>query len=164
ELFERRRIRVELEQVVHAFALVLDLVREPATAPRVVADPRAAAALHEVAGARDDLLLTLFRQVGIEHEQDFVRNHVPEPPSSGLNRPRRPAPLGNGRRDGEAGSRATVASTRMRRPAAWLLGAFAAAGLLPRRKQAAAPPAPDSEPDPRADELRQKLAESRAIV
>ena len=52
----------------------------------------------------------------------------------------------------------------MRRPAAWLLGGLAAAGLLRRRKQAAAPPAPDSELDPRADELRQKLAESRAIV
>ena len=50
----------------------------------------------------------------------------------------------------------------MRRPAAWLLGAFAAAGILRRRKQAAQEP--ESGPDPRADELRRKLAESRAIV
>jgi len=49
----------------------------------------------------------------------------------------------------------------MRRPAAWLLGALAAAGLL-RRKQAA--PAPDPGPDPRAEDLRRKLAESRTIV
>jgi hypothetical protein len=51
----------------------------------------------------------------------------------------------------------------MRRPAAWLLGAFAAAGFLRRRKQVAATE-PDAGPDPRAEELRRKLAESRAIV
>src|SRR5262249_60388302 len=112
ELVERLGLRVELEQVVDALALVLDLVSEPAPAPRVMATPRAPAALHELTGARDDFLLALFGQVGIEHQQDFVRNHVPEPPSSGLNRPHRLAPLGNGRRDGEAGSRATVASSR----------------------------------------------------
>jgi hypothetical protein len=50
----------------------------------------------------------------------------------------------------------------MRRPAAWLLGALAAGGLLRRRKQAA--PAPDAGPNPRAEELRRKLAESRTIV
>src|SRR5439155_12467022 len=164
ELGERRRVGVELQQVVDAFAFVVDLVREAAPAPCVVAHPRAAALLDEVAGARDDLLLALLRQVGIEHQQDFVRNHAPEPPSSGLNRPRRLAPLGNGRRDGEAGSRATVASTRMRRPAAWLLGAFAAADLLRRRKQVVAALEPESGPDPRAEELRRKLAESRTFV
>ena len=52
----------------------------------------------------------------------------------------------------------------MRRPAAWLLGGLAAAGLLRRRKRSAAPSAPESGPDPRAEELRRKLAESRAIV
>jgi hypothetical protein len=51
----------------------------------------------------------------------------------------------------------------MRRPAAWLLGAFAAAGLLRRRQQHVAHEE-DTGPDPRADELRRKLAESRAIV
>jgi hypothetical protein len=51
----------------------------------------------------------------------------------------------------------------MRRPAAWLLGALAAAGLLRRRKQAPAPE-PEAGPDPRAEELRRKLAESRTIV
>jgi hypothetical protein len=52
----------------------------------------------------------------------------------------------------------------MRRPAAWLLGAFAAAGLLRRRKQATPPLPPETGPDPRAEELRRKLAESRGIV
>jgi hypothetical protein len=53
----------------------------------------------------------------------------------------------------------------MRRPAAWLIGAFAAAGLLRRRKTSVpAVEEPGAEPDPRAEELRRKLAESRAIV
>ena len=52
----------------------------------------------------------------------------------------------------------------MRRPAAWLLGAFAAADLLRRRKQVVAAVEPESGPDPRAEELRRKLAESRTIV
>jgi hypothetical protein len=52
----------------------------------------------------------------------------------------------------------------MRRPAAWLLGGLAAAGLLRRRRAPVDSVAKDSEPDPRAGELRRKLAESRAIV
>jgi hypothetical protein len=46
----------------------------------------------------------------------------------------------------------------MKRPVAWLLGAFALFGFLRRRREAPAAP------DPRADELRRKLAESRSIV
>jgi hypothetical protein len=52
----------------------------------------------------------------------------------------------------------------MRRPAAWVLGGLAAAGLLRRRKQTVTSPEPEPGPDPRAEELRRKLAESRAIV
>jgi hypothetical protein len=52
----------------------------------------------------------------------------------------------------------------MRRPAAWLLGAFAAAGLLRRRRTPVHAVADDAETDPRAEDLRRKLAESRAIV
>ena len=49
----------------------------------------------------------------------------------------------------------------MRRPLAWLLGGFAAVGFLRRRRQAQeSAPAPD----PRAEELRQRLAEARGIV
>lgn len=48
----------------------------------------------------------------------------------------------------------------MRRPFAWLLGAFALFGFL-RRRQA---PSTETQVDPRAEELRRKLAESRAMV
>ena len=48
----------------------------------------------------------------------------------------------------------------MRRPLAWLLGAFALLGFLRRRRE----PASASAADPRAEELRRKLAESRTIV
>jgi hypothetical protein len=53
----------------------------------------------------------------------------------------------------------------VRRPLAWLLGGFALLGFLRRRRDAAAPVA-DSRgaADPRADELRGKLAEARSIV
>ena len=43
----------------------------------------------------------------------------------------------------------------MRRSWAWLLGAFALLGFLRRRREPS---------DPRAEELRRKLAESRAIA
>ena len=46
----------------------------------------------------------------------------------------------------------------MKRPVAWLLGAFALIRLLRRQKE------PVGAPDPRAEELRRKLAESRSIV
>jgi len=46
----------------------------------------------------------------------------------------------------------------MRRPVAWLLGAFALFGFLRRRRE----PVVDS--DPRAEELRRKLIQSRSIV
>jgi hypothetical protein len=52
----------------------------------------------------------------------------------------------------------------MRRPAAWLLGGLAAAGLFRRRRKPVQGLESDSDPDPRAEELRRKLAESRAIV
>jgi hypothetical protein len=50
----------------------------------------------------------------------------------------------------------------VRRPVAWLLGAFAAVLLRRRRRAVAAEPL--ERPDPRAEELRRKLEESRAIV
>ncbi len=49
----------------------------------------------------------------------------------------------------------------MRSSAALALGGFALFGFLRRRKQQ---PAHVDEPDPRAEELRRKLAESRSIV
>jgi hypothetical protein len=47
----------------------------------------------------------------------------------------------------------------VRRPLAWLLGAVAVFGFLRRRREPELQAA-----DPRADELRRKLAESRSIV
>ena len=47
----------------------------------------------------------------------------------------------------------------MRRPFAWVAGGLAALGLQRRRRKA-----PASVPDPRAEELRRKLDESRSMV
>jgi hypothetical protein len=46
----------------------------------------------------------------------------------------------------------------MRRPLAWLLGGFALLRFLRRRRE------PSAVEDPRAEELRRKLEESRSIV
>jgi hypothetical protein len=53
----------------------------------------------------------------------------------------------------------------VRRPIAWLAGGLALFGFL-RRRRPAAPQASaeDERSDPRAEELRRKLAESRALV
>jgi hypothetical protein len=47
----------------------------------------------------------------------------------------------------------------VKRPLAWLLGAVAVFGFLRRRE-----PAVTAEADPRAEELRRKLEESRSIA
>jgi hypothetical protein len=52
----------------------------------------------------------------------------------------------------------------MRRPLAWFLGALAAVLLRRRRRAASVPAEQVAEPDPRAEELRQRLAESRQLV
>jgi hypothetical protein len=48
----------------------------------------------------------------------------------------------------------------MRRPWAWAVGALAVLGFLNRRRE----PVVSETVDPRAEELRHKLAESRSIV
>lgn len=54
---------------------------------------------------------------------------------------------------------ASVASARVRRSLAWLLGAVAVFGFMRRRRE------PDEgDVDPRAEELRRKLEESRELV
>ena len=78
QLVERLRLGVELEQVVDAVGLLVDLVGELAPAPGIVADPGAAALLHQLAGAADDLVVPLLGEVGVEHEQNLVVVHVPE--------------------------------------------------------------------------------------
>jgi hypothetical protein len=47
----------------------------------------------------------------------------------------------------------------MKRPLAWLLGGFAASRFFRKRRPAASEP-----PDPRAEQLRQRLAEARELV
>jgi hypothetical protein len=54
---------------------------------------------------------------------------------------------------------ASVASARVRKAHAWLLGGFALLGFLRGRREPVA-----ASGDPRADELRRKLEQSRAIV
>jgi MYXO-CTERM domain-containing protein len=56
----------------------------------------------------------------------------------------------------QEGGQCSIAA--MKHPLAWLLGGFAVFGFLRRRREAPAGP------DPRADELRRKLAESRSMV
>jgi hypothetical protein len=56
---------------------------------------------------------------------------------------------------------ASVASARVRKPVAWLLGAFAVFGFLRRRGGGEAT---IETPDPRAEELRRRLEESRSLV
>jgi MYXO-CTERM domain-containing protein len=56
----------------------------------------------------------------------------------------------------QEGGQCSIAAMKHR--LAWLLGGFALFGFLRRRREAPA------DPDPRADELRRKLAESRSMV
>ena len=55
-LVERGRLGLEMDEVVDALVLLVDLVGEPAFAPRLVAGPGAAALLDELAQAREDLV------------------------------------------------------------------------------------------------------------
>jgi MYXO-CTERM domain-containing protein len=56
----------------------------------------------------------------------------------------------------QEGGQCSIAA--MKHPLAWLFGGFALFGFLRRRREVPAGP------DPRAEELRRKLAESRSIV
>ena len=77
DLVERLGLGAEREQVVDALALLVDLVREPAAAPRRLAVPRAAALLDELARALTISFCRSSGSVGVEHEQDLVVVHVP---------------------------------------------------------------------------------------
>src|ERR1700741_327323 len=63
---------LEDDEVVHALALLPDLVGEPPPAPGVVAAPGAAGALDERADARDQLLLMGLGLLRVEQQQNFV--------------------------------------------------------------------------------------------
>src|SRR5579864_3435000 len=77
-LVERLRTALEHDEVVHAFALLADLVGQPAPAPGVMAAPRAAAALDERAHARDQFLLLGLGLLGVEQQQNLIRRHGPD--------------------------------------------------------------------------------------
>ena len=78
DLGERLGGRGEEQQVVDRLALVVDLVREPAAAPRLVAVPGAARALDGVADALDDLVRPLFGELRVQQQHDFVVVQQPE--------------------------------------------------------------------------------------
>ena len=59
----------EVQQVVAAVGLVVDLVGELASAPDVVPVPGAATLLDQLAHARDDLALALLGELGVEQQQ-----------------------------------------------------------------------------------------------
>ena len=77
DLVQRVGLAGDVEQVVDAVGLLVDLVGEPAAPPGVVAVPGAAALLGELADARDDLRLPLLGELGVQHEQNLVVVHVP---------------------------------------------------------------------------------------
>ena len=77
-LVERAGFAREVEQVVAAVALVVDLVGELPLPPHVVQVPGAAARLDQLARARDDLRLAVVVQVGVEQQQNLVFVHVPD--------------------------------------------------------------------------------------
>src|SRR6266550_110086 len=75
DLLERRRVGVELKDVVVGLALVVDLVRELPPPPRLVPDPAPTTLLDQLARAREDLVLALLGELGIEQQHDFVCVH-----------------------------------------------------------------------------------------
>ena len=77
DLVERLGLGAEAEQVVDAVGVLVDLVGELAAPPDVLAVPAAPAGLDEIARALDDLLLALLRELGVQHEQNLVVDHVP---------------------------------------------------------------------------------------
>ena len=71
-------LALEHDEVVDALRLLRDLVREAPAAPRVMAAPRAAALLDEVAHARDQVVLVGLGALRVQHQKNLVRRHSPE--------------------------------------------------------------------------------------
>src|SRR5262249_46349734 len=125
--------------------------------------PLAAVLLDRLARARDDLRLPLLGQLGVEHEQDLVVGHAPD---SSL-----PSVLGGLAGWRRSGANDAVARQeggqwslgRVKAPTAWVAGAAGAAIAVWRRFRPA-PETPAPVEDPRAEELRQKLEESRTVA
>jgi len=75
DLVQRLATRLEHEQVVDALLLLRDLVGQPATAPGVVAAPRASGRLDELPHARDQVVLALVGELRVQHQKNLVRGH-----------------------------------------------------------------------------------------
>src|SRR5919198_20603 len=87
-----------------------------------------------------------------------MRSRFPRPPFLWSESAPSAGAAREGRRGDEAGSGGQCSIAAVKRPLAWLLGAVAVFGFLRRRRE------PVSGDDPRAEELRRKLEESRSIV
>src|SRR5712691_1027500 len=84
DLVERLAAALEDEQVVDALRLLVDLVGQPPAAPRVVAPPGTAAALDELAHARDHLVLVGVGALRVQHQKNLVPRQRPDDLPSGL--------------------------------------------------------------------------------
>ncbi len=69
--------RLEEDDVVRALAVPVDLVGEPAAAPRGDLHDLPAAGAHLAGGAVDDRLGFVVRDVGSQDEHEFVSAHAP---------------------------------------------------------------------------------------
>jgi hypothetical protein len=78
DLRQRLRGRREEQEVVDRLALVLDLVRQPTAAPRLVAVPAARRCVDRVADALDDLVRPRLLEVRVQQQHDLVLVHPPE--------------------------------------------------------------------------------------
>ncbi len=94
-------VALRMDQVVDAVGLLLDLVGEPALAPRIVPIDAAATLRDLVTEPGDDLALALFGELRVQEQQKFVVDQVfpfsflrsESAPSAGA--------AGNGRRETE---------------------------------------------------------------
>ena len=183
---ERRGVTRELQEVVRAFGLVVDLESELAPTPDVVQVPDATAFLDQLARTGHDLALAIVLQVDVEQQQNLVLVHgsrfsfprsesaspVKAPPGTGGAGARqeaaesyqsgvtlhRPDPT----RLKHAAEGCTIG--RMRKLLKWIIVTIGVTALVHWFRQRGAddevlaPPEPADDP---ADDLRRKLAEAR---
>ena len=83
QLGDRRRRRLEQDDVVRAFTMVVDGIGQSAAAPRGLLDDLAAAGRDGPGGSLERPLDLVVRQIGTQHEHEFVSAHAPVSPSHG---------------------------------------------------------------------------------
>ena len=132
-LVEHVGLGVEVDQVVDAVRLLVDLVREAPAAPGLVPDPARVASFEQLAHPAQDLVLPLLRRVEVEHEQQLVVVHrLPFLLPLVCVGPARADAARGRRRLGGAGRSASVASARAPSGSAdlGLAGTLAAARVI----------------------------------